>query len=113
MPSASGISNQSGPSNFFFPFLHWLRALSTVSLAQGSGGSCKGAHLYRLPSRSGGAIITVTGLRMRWGLRAFQSHCLLKVSSLLDKLGPVKEQRGGLLGKRLAASGAIALRTLA
>lgn len=92
---ASGSSNQSVPSNFRFPLLHPLRALSTVSLAQGSGSSGTGGHLNALPISLEGLILTLTGLwmhlRLRWECVQHQvSNCpfsLLGESPAIKVLG--------------------------
>lgn len=59
----SGASNQSGSSTFPLPLVHWPRARSTVSLAQGSGLFARSGHLWRLPGRTAGLTWTLTGLR--------------------------------------------------
>lgn len=109
----SAVSNQSGPSNFLLPFLHWLSAFSTVSLAQGSGRSCVGGPVEGLPLRSGGAILMVTGLWMRRGWWVFQSCRFSMLFGVPEMSRPMGVGLGGWLGKRLQASGTLWLQTLA
>ena len=71
----SEVSGNSGSSHLALPFLHWRRALSTGSFPQGPGGSSEGpAEFTTLETgnkgrglRSGGEILTVTGLHVARG----------------------------------------------
>lgn len=76
---ASGVSNQSGPSNFLLPLLHWLRALSTVSLAQGSGRCGATAQRKRLSERCPGEACGVSWLCSRGGLQVGASRRCLQL----------------------------------
>lgn len=76
-------SGNSGSSNLPLPFLHSLRALSTVSFAHGSGGFSEGegpaeaiaaaGQVEASAPRSGGAILMVTGLPTARGCRRDQT----------------------------------------
>ena len=103
----SAVSNQSGPSNFLSPFLQRPRACSTVSLAQGSGRSSTGARRQDAPGlclRSGGAILTVTGLQVPGGRRALGCHRSVALSLGPQAFGTTTVSRGGWAGRRLHAS---------
>lgn len=105
----SGLSSQSGPSNFLLPLLYWLRDLSTVFLAQGWGPSWAQAHLQRLLELCEAVVCMVMRPWAPAVLWALHSLCLMQLGLPQERCLRLWAWRGLLLWWCLQASWKVAL----